>query len=86
MSVKISIYCYGEMEPKQLTKNKKKLSLNDPIDKFDEHIKFHGMDAELYLPDPQDALTMPCLCYLLHEDIKFQPKMVCSFSCQCQTL
>ena len=57
-------------------KNLKELPLNDLIDKFNEHIKFHGINSELYLPDPQDASTMSHLCYLLHEDIESQPKMV----------
>ena len=81
MSARISIDCYGEMKLKWFTKNEKELSLNDLIDKFSEHIKFHGMDAESYVPDPQDALTMPHLCYLLHEDIEFQPKPVVAHFC-----
>ena len=75
MSAKIFIDQH-EMETKWFTKTKKDLSLDDLIDKLDEHIKFHGMDAEFYLPDPQDCSTMPQLCYLLHEDIEFQPKTV----------
>ena len=76
MAAKISITHHGEMDLKWFTKDEKDLSLGDLIDKFDEHRKFHGMDAEFYLPDPQDTSTSPCLCNLLHEDIEFQPKMI----------
>ena len=63
-----------ETETKWFTKNEKDLSLDDLIDKFDEDLKFHGMGTEFYLPDPKDGSTMLQLCYLLHEDIEFQPK------------
>ena len=77
MSAKIFIDQH-ETEIKQFTKNKKDLSLDDLIDKFDEHLNFHGVVAEFYLPDPQDSSTMPQLCYLLYEDVEFQPKTVIS--------
>ena len=67
-----------EMEMKWFTKNEKDLSLDDLIDKLDDHLKFHGMNAEFYLPDPQDGCTMPQLCYLLHE---FQPKTIIAHFC-----
>ena len=66
---------------KHITKTKKDLSLGDLIDKLDEHLKFHGMAVEFYYPDPQDASTMPQLCYLLNEDIEFQPKTVVAHFC-----
>ena len=34
------------------------------------------MDAEFYLPDPQNISTSPHLSNLLHEDIEFQPKTI----------
>ena len=76
MSVKITINHGSEMDLKQFSKNLKELSLDDLIDKLDEHLKFHCMDSEFYLLDPQDSLPTPHLCYLLQEDTRFQPKIV----------
>ena len=70
---KISINCHCET---RFTKDEEDLSLDDLINKLDEHLNSHGMDAKFYLPDPQDASTTPCLCNLLHEDIEFQPKII----------
>ena len=77
MSAKIIIDRH-ETDMKQWTKLKKDFLLDDLIDKFNDQLKFHGVDAEFCLPDPQDGSRMPQLCYLLHEDIEFQPKTVIS--------
>ena len=41
--------------PKQFTHDEKEMTAEDLAEIVIDHMEFHGLDSEFYLPDPQDS-------------------------------
>ena len=63
----------NESEPRKFTRDEKSLTIEQLAEMVADHMEFHGMDSEFYLPDPQDPTR---LVDILQEDSEFTPAFV----------
>ena len=63
----------SDSDTRKFTRDEKELTLEQFAELVSEHMEFHGMDAEFYLPDPQNPTQ---LVNILHEDSEFSPAYV----------
>ena len=63
----------SDTDSRKFTRDEKELTIEQFAEMVSEHVEFHGMDAEFYLPDPQNPTQ---LVNILHEDSEFSPAYV----------
>ena len=56
--------------------DEKNLTLGEYAEHIINHLEFHGMDSEFYLPYPQDVSKV---CFILQEDIEYSPSWVVKY-------
>ena len=77
LKAKMTIH-QNKTDIKKFTHDEKDLMIEQLADMVANHVEFQGMDAEFYLPDPQDP---SCLCYIFQEDSEFTPTWVVNYFC-----
>ena len=63
----------SESDARKFTRDEKSLTIEQFAEMVADHMEFHGMDSEFYLPDPQDPTR---LVDILQEDSEFTPTWV----------
>ena len=63
----------SENDARKFTRDEKSLTIKQFAEMVADHMEFHGMDSEFYLPDPQDPTR---LVDILQEDSEFTPAFV----------
>ena len=61
---------------KLFSHDEKQITAEELSELIINHMEFHGMDMEFYLPDPQDASKV---CNILQEDSKYLPMWVIQY-------